>query len=122
MTNEITTEMLDRKIAWCEQMLAADKAAAIQRMQDFYYEQNRDSVTEDWGDEITLSEITEKLNEERVSYRIYYSKDNLTRRIFIFRAHCTAAESKIMLDLGFVLADVEKGDADIPDRPVEEQQ
>jgi len=27
-----------------------------------------------------------------------------------------------MLDLGFVLADVEKGDADIPDRPVEEQQ
>ena len=94
----------------------------IQHMQDFHYEQNRDSVTEDWSDEITVSVIAEKLNEERVSYRIYYSKDNLTRRIFIFRAHCTAAENKVMLDLGFVSADVEKGDADIPDRPVEEQQ
>jgi hypothetical protein len=122
MSTEITAQMLDQTIAWCKQNAFWGRGADIQRMQDFYYEQNRDSVTEDWGDEITLSVITEKLNEERVSYRIYYSKDNLTRRIFIFRAHCTAAESKIMLDLGFVFADVEKGDADIPDRPVEEQQ
>jgi hypothetical protein len=28
MTNEITVEMLDRKIAWCEQKLADAKASA----------------------------------------------------------------------------------------------
>ena len=47
MSNKITTEMLDRKIAWCEQQLADAKAATIHRMQDFYYEKTRDSVDQD---------------------------------------------------------------------------
>jgi len=88
-------------------------------MNDFMYEQQRESITEDWGDEISLSLIAEKLNLPRVSYRIYYSKDNLTRRIFIFRGNCTPAETAIMLGLGFTFAS--DGDTEnIPDQPVEE--
>lgn len=75
-------------------------------MQDFVYEQQRESVTEDWGDEVSLAVISEKLNVPRAPYRIYYSNDNLTRRIFIFRGNCTPAESDALLGLGlgFVFA------------------
>ena len=73
-------------------------------MQDFVYEQQRESVTEDWGDEISLVVISEKLNVPRAPYRIYYSRDNLTRRIFIFRGNCTPAETDALLGLGFVFA------------------
>jgi hypothetical protein len=119
MNNEITVEMLDRKIAWCEQMLAADKASAIQRMQDFYYEKKRDSVDQDWPDAFTLQELADTLGVERVSYRIYYSRDNLTCRLFVFRPHCTYSEEQKLLTLGFVHA--QDGDTDrIPDQPVEE--
>jgi hypothetical protein len=119
MTNEITTEMLDRKIAWCEQQLADAKAAAIQRMQDFYYEKKRDSVDQDWPESFTLDELAKILNVERVSYRIYYSRDNLTLRLFVFRAHCTRSEERELLALGFVHA--QDGDTEnIPDQPVEE--
>jgi len=59
MSTEITAQMLDQTIAWCKQNAFWGRGADIQRMQDFYYEQNRDSVTEDWGDEITLSVIAE---------------------------------------------------------------
>jgi hypothetical protein len=89
-------------------------------MKDFYYEQTRLSVTEDWSDDISVSMLADKLNVPRVSYRIYYAKDNLTRRIFIFRGNCTDCEIKALLELGFVFADVENGDANIPDQPVEE--
>ena len=90
-------------------------------MQDFVYEQQRQSVTEEWGDEISLAVIAEKLNLPRVSYRIYYSNDNLTRRIFIFRGNCTPAESDALLGLGFVPA--QDGDTEnIPDQPQEEQE
>ena len=89
-------------------------------MQDFVYEQQRESVTEDWGDEMSLAVISEKLNVPRAPYRIYYSRDNLTRRIFIFRGNCTPAESETMLGLGFVVAN--DGDTEnIPDQPVEEE-
>ena len=119
MTNEITVEMLDRKIAWCEQKLAEAKAAAIQRMQDFYFEKTRTSVTEDWPESFTLDDLAKALNVERVSYRIYYSRDNLTLRLFIFRAHCTLIEMETMLGMGFVFA--QEGDTEnIPDKPVEE--
>jgi len=119
MSNKITTEMLDRKIAWCEQMLADDKAAAIQRMQDFYYEKTRDSVDQDWPESFTLDDLAKVLNVERVSYRIYYSRDNLTLRLFVFRAHCIKSEEQKMLALGFVHA--QDGDTEnIPDHPVEE--
>jgi hypothetical protein len=119
MTNEITTEMLDRKIAWCEQVLAEAKATAIQRMQDFYFEKTRTSVTEGWPESFTLDDLAKALNVERVSYRIYYSRDNLTCRLFIFRAHCTLIEMKTMLGMGFVPA--QEGDTEnIPDNPVEE--
>ena len=119
MTNEITAAMLDRKIAWCEQQLADAKAAAIQRMQDFYYEKKRDSVDQDWPESFTLDELAKILNVERVSYRIYYSRDNLTLRVFVFRAHCTKYEEREMLALGFVHA--QDGDTEnIPDQPVEE--
>jgi hypothetical protein len=119
MTNEITIEMLDRKIAWCEQMLAANKALAIQRMQDFYFEKTRNSVTEDWPDAFTLQELADTLGVEQVRYRIYYSRDNLTCRLFVFRPHCTKSEEQKMLALGFVHA--QDGDTEnIPDHPVEE--
>jgi hypothetical protein len=120
MTNEITLEILDRVIAHCEQNAFWGKGSAIQRMQDFYYEQTRDTVTEDWSQGPTKEEIEQRLGVASVSYRIYYSKDNLTRRVFIFRPHCTPDEMKKMLDMGFVVADVENGDANIPDKPVQE--
>ena len=73
-------------------------------MKDFVYEQHRESVNADWGEEVTLALLAEKLNVDRVSYRIYSSKDNLTRRIFIFRANCTEFEMETLLGLGFVFA------------------
>ena len=120
MSNEITTEMLDRKIAWCEQNAFWGNPSAIQRMQDFYYEKTRDSVDEPWPESFTLDDLAKVLNVERVSYRVYYSRDNLTLRLFVFRAHCTKSEKQKMLDLGFVHA--KAGDTDnIPDQPVEEE-
>jgi len=88
-------------------------------MKDFYYEQTRSSVTEDWGDEITGVMVADKLNIPRVSYRIYYAKDDLTRRIFIFRGNCTEFEIETLLGLGFVFA--QDGDTEnIPNMLVEE--
>ena len=119
MTNEITTEMLDRKIAWCEQKLADAKAAAIQHMQDFYFEKTRASVNESWPESFNGPDLAKVLNVERVSYRIYYSRDNLTLRLFIFRAHCTPFETETMLSMGFVPA--QDGDTEnISNQPVEE--
>ena len=119
MNNEITVEMLDRKIAWCEQKLAEAKAAAIQRMTDFYYEKTRDSVDQDWPESFNAPDLARVLNVERVSYRIYYSQDNLTCRLFVFRPHCTPFETETMLGMGFVPA--QDGDTEnIPNQPVEE--
>ena len=119
MNNEITAEMLDRKIAWCEQKLAEAKAAAIQHMQDFYYEKTRDCVDQDWPESFNGPDLAQVLNVERVSYRIYYSQDNLTCRLFVFRPHCTPFETETMLGMGFVPA--HDGDTEnIPNQPVEE--
>ena len=119
MSNKITTEMLDRKIAWCEQNAFWGNPSAIQRMQDFYYEKTRDSVDEPWPESFNGLDLAKVLNVERVSYRVYYSRDNLTLRVFVFRAHCTKSEEQKMLALGFVHAN--DGDTEnIPDRPVEE--
>ena len=119
MTNEITAEMLDRKTAWCEQNAFWGRDSAIQRMQDFYYEKKRDSVDQDWPESFNVVDLAQVLNAERVSYRIYYSRDNLTCRLFVFRPHCTWAEEKKMLALGFVHA--KDGDTEnIPDQPVEQ--
>ncbi len=86
-------------------------------MKDFYYEQTRSSVTEDWGDEVTMPMLADKFNVPRVSYRIHYAKDNLTRRIFIFRSNCKEFEMETLLGLGFVFAN--DGDTEnIPDIPV----
>ena len=88
-------------------------------MQDFYYEKTRHSVTEDWPDGVTLQQVADLLSVERVSYRVYYSQDNLTCRLFVFRGSITVAQMQDMLHLGFVLA--QDGDSDtIPDQPVEE--
>ena len=119
MTDEITPVMLDRKTAWCEQNAFWGRESAIQRMQDFYFEKTRTSVNEVWPDAFTLQELADTLGVERVSYRIYYSRDNLTSRLFVFRPHCTYSEERKMLALGFVHA--QDGDTDrIPDQPVEE--
>jgi hypothetical protein len=119
MSNEITTEMLDQKIAWCEQNIFWGKPSAIPRMQDFYFEKTRTSVKEDWPESFTLQELANALGEDPVRYRIYYSRDNLTLRLFVFRPRCTWNEQKIMLDLGFVVA--QDGDTEnIPDQPVEQ--
>jgi hypothetical protein len=88
-------------------------------MKDFYFEQTRETVTEEWSDTNLGKILREKFNVPRVSYRIYYSKDNLTRRIFIFRGNCTEFEMETLLGLGFVFA--KDGDTEnIPDQPVEE--
>jgi hypothetical protein len=88
-------------------------------MKDFYYEHTRSSVTENWGDEITGVMLADKLNVPRVSYRVYYAKDDLTRRIFIFRGNCTEFEMETLLGLGFVVA--QDGDTEnIPDMIIEE--
>jgi len=115
MNKKITTEMLDRTIALCQQNAFWGKATAIQRMQDFYIEKTRASVKEDWPG----IEGMDSVNLGELRYRIYYSKDKLTQRLFVFRPHCVWDEQKKMLDLGFVVA--QDGDSDnIPDRPVEE--
>ena len=116
MTNEITTEMLDRKIAWCEQNAFWTKGSAIQRMTDFYFEQTRESIVEEWSQGVTIAELEQRLKAVRVSYRIYYSKDNLTRRLFIFRPHCTPPEMDLMLGMGFVIAQDDDSN-NIPDQP-----
>ena len=118
MSNEITVAMLDRTIAWCEQKQADAKAAAIHCMQDFYFEKTRASVNESWPESVNGPDLAKVLNVERVSYRIYYSRDNLTLRLFIFRAHCTPFETETMLGMGFVHA--QDGDTEnIPDQLVE---
>ena len=121
MSKEITVAMLDRTIQLCRQNAFWGKPSAVPRMQDFYYEKTRSSVKEDWPESFNGPDLATVLNVERVSYRIYYSKDNLTLRVFVFRPRCTWDEQKIMLDLGFVVA--QDGDTqNIPDQPVEEQE
>jgi hypothetical protein len=76
-------------------------------------------VNQDWPESFNGVDLAKVLNVERVSYRIYYSRDNLTFRLFIFRAHCTPFEMETMLGMGFVHA--QDGDTEnIPDQPVEE--
>ena len=104
MSNEITVEMLDRTIAWCEQNAFWGNPSAIQSMQDFYYEKTRDTVDEPWPESFNGLDLAKVLNVERVSYRVYHSRDNLTLRLFVFRAHCTKSEEQKMLALGFVHA------------------
>jgi hypothetical protein len=119
MSNEITVEMLDRTIQWCQQNAFWGKGSAIQRMQDFYFEKIRASVDEEWPESFTLEDLAQSLDIEQVRFRIYYSRDNLTQRLFVFRPRCTRDEEKIMLDLGFVHAS--DGDTEnIPNQPVEE--
>jgi len=118
MTKEITVEMLDQTIQWCKQNSFWGKPSAVPKMLDFYFEKTRTTVDEDWPESFTLEELAQALGIEQVRYRIYYSRDNLTLRLFVFRPHCTWDEQKIMLDLGFVIA--QDGDSDtIPDKQVE---
>ena len=120
MTNEITAAMLDRKIAWCEQNAFWGNPSAIQRMQDLYFEKTRTSANEAWPETFSSQELADALGVEQVRYRIYYSRDDLTCRLFVFRPHCTKSEEQKMLDLGFEHA--QDGDTDnIPDQPVEEE-
>ena len=119
MTKEITVEMLDQTIQWCEQNAFWGEGSAVPKMLDFYFEKTRDTVNEPWPESFTLQELADTLGIEQVRYRIYYSQDNLTLRLFVYRPRCTWDEQKIMLDLGFVVAN--DGDTEnIPDRPVEE--
>jgi len=88
-------------------------------MQDFYFEKTRNSVDDDWPESFSLDDLAKALNVERVSYRVYYSKDNLTCRLFVFRPYCTPIEMETMASMGFVFAN--DGDTEnIPDQPVEE--
>jgi hypothetical protein len=87
-------------------------------MQDFYFEKTRTSVTEDWPETFTSQELADTLGVEQIRYRIYYSQDNLTCRLFVFRPYCTLTEMETMLGMGFVFA--QDGDTEnIPDKPVE---
>ena len=88
-------------------------------MRDFYFEQTRSSVLEQWNDVISKEMIEQKLLIDRLPYRIYYSKDQLTRRIFVFRPYCNDFENTAMLELGFVYAN--PGDTEnIPDQPIDQ--
>jgi hypothetical protein len=119
MTKEITVAMLDQTIQWCKQNAFWGRGSAIPRMLDFYFEKTRASVNEDWPETFTLQELAKVLGEDPVRYRIYYSQDNLTLRLFVFRPRCTWDEQKIMLDMGFVVA--QDGDSDtIPDQETTE--
>ena len=121
MSNEITVEMLDRTIQWCKQNAFWGKGSAIPRMLDFYFEKTRTSVREDWPETFSFQDLARALGEDPVRYRIYYSRDNLTLRLFVFRPRCTWDERKIMLDLGFVVAT--DGDTEnIPDQPQAEEE
>ena len=119
MTKEITVEMLDQTIQWCRQNAFWGRGSAVPKMLDFYFEKTRITVTEDWPESFTLEDLAQALGIPQVRFRIYYSRDNLTLRLFVFRPRCTWDEQKIMLDLGFVVA--QDGDSDtIPDHPIEE--
>jgi hypothetical protein len=119
MTKEITVEMLDQTIQWCKQNAFWGEGSAVPKMLDFYFEKTRDTVNEPWPESFTFQELADTLGIEQVRYRIYYSQDNLTLRLFVYRPRCTWDEQKIMLDLGFVVAN--DGDTEnIPDQPVEE--
>ena len=115
MSKEITMEMLDQTIQWCKQNAFWGRGSAIPRMLDFYFEKTRTTVDQDWPESFSLEELAQALGIEQVRYRIYYSRDNLTLRLFVFRPRCTWDEQKIMLDLGFVIA--QDGDTEnIPDQ------
>ena len=119
MSNEITAAMIDRKIAWCKQNAFWSNPSAIQHMQDFYFEKTRNSVTEDWPETFASQALADALGVESVRYRIYYSQDNLTCRLFVFRPHCTPFETETMLGMGFVHA--QDGDTEnISNQSVEE--
>ena len=120
MSKEITVAMLDRTIQFCKQNAFWGNPSAVPRMLDFYFEKTRTSVKEDWPERFTFQDLATALGEDPVRYRIYYSRDNLTLRLFVFRPRCTWNEQKIMLDLGFVVA--RDGDTEnIPDQPQEEE-
>ena len=120
MSKEITVAMLDQTIQWCKQNAFWGKGSAIPRMLDFYFEKTRTSVKEDWPETFSFHDLARALGEDPVRYRIYYSRDNLTLRLFVFRPRCTWDERKIMLDLGFVVA--QDGDTEnIPDQPQAEE-
>ena len=119
MTTEITAAMLDRRIAWCKQNAFWGNPSATQSMQDFYFEKTRSSVDEDWPETFASQALADALGVESVRYRIYYSQDNLTCRLFVFRPHCTPFETETMLGMGFVPS--QDGDTEnIPNQPVEE--
>ena len=120
MSKEITVAMLDQTIQWCKQNAFWGRGSAIPRMLDFYFEKTRTSVKEDWPETFSFQDLAKALGEDPVRYRIYYSRDNLTLRLFVFRPRCTWNEQKIMLDLGFVVAT--EGDTEnIPNQPVEQE-
>jgi hypothetical protein len=90
-------------------------------MQDFYFEKTRNSVDDDWHESFSLDDLAKALNVERVNYRIYYSKDNLTCRLFVFRPYCTPIEMKTMASMGFVFANDDDTE-NIPDQPIKEEE
>ena len=115
MSKEITVAMLDRTIQLCRQNAFWGKPSAVPRVLDFYFEKTRTSVKEDWPETFSFHDLAKALDEDPIRYRIYYSRDNLTLRLFVFRPRCTWDEQKIMLDLGFVVA--QDGDSsNIPDQ------
>ena len=119
MSKEITVEMLDQTIQWCKQNAFWGTPSAVPQVLDFYFEKTRTTVDEDWPESFSLEDLAQALGIEQVRYRIYYSQDNLTLRLFVFRPRCTWDEQKIMLDLGFVIAQDNDSDT-IPNQPVKE--
>jgi hypothetical protein len=118
MTKEITVEMLDQYIQWCKLNAFWGTPSAVPKVLDFYFEKTRTSITEDWPETFTLQELADTLGIEQVRYRTYYSQDNLTLRLFVFRPRCTYSEEQKMLALGFVIAQDSDSDT-IPNQPVE---
>jgi hypothetical protein len=74
-------------------------------MREFCLEQTRESVEDDWED-FDLEDVRTQLGIDRVSCRIYYSADRLTKRIMIFRGNTDETEIQVLLNLGFVVWDI----------------
>jgi hypothetical protein len=85
-------------------------------MRDFCFEQTRESVEDDW-EEFDLEDVRTQLDVDRVSCRVYYSADNLTKRLMVFRGNTNDTEIQVLLNLGFVVWDINKPAFPIPVKP-----
>lgn len=67
---------------------------------DFYIEDVR-NPEDKWTCNEWLIEVRKHLDNGNVPYRMYYSKDDLRRRLFLNRHHSNQVDREFLLGLGF---------------------